>query len=119
MSEEFLRVAKQEVTDDILAIGNLLSECTDDNSIHKQASEIEKHIHKIKGLAPMMNQERIGRIAEMLDKLLKTVISGKTVPGLYQTAKKSCEFMRSEINGVQTDFEQIKAEIEKNHASFL
>ncbi|HWP78289.1 MAG: hypothetical protein AB1299_02485 [Thermoproteota archaeon] len=119
MSEEFLRVAKQEVTDDILAIGNLLNVCSDDNSIHRQASEIEKHIHKIKGLAPMMNQERIGRIAEMLDKLLKAVISGKTVPGLYQTVKKSCEFMRTEINGVQTDFEQIKAYIEKNHASFL
>lgn len=119
MSEEFLRLAKQEVSDDISAIGNLLNGCSDDSSTHRQASEIEKHVHKIKGLAPMMNQERIGRIAEMLDKLLKAVISGKTVPGLYPTVKKSCEFMRSEINGLQTDFEQIKAEIEKNHASFL
>jgi chemotaxis protein histidine kinase CheA len=119
LSEEFLRVAKQEVSDDISAIGNLLNECSDDYSIHKQASEIEKHIHKIKGLAPMMNQERIGRIAEMLDKLFKAVMSGKTVPGLYSTAKKSYEFMHSEINGVRTDFENIESDITRNHASFL
>ncbi|MEW6043930.1 MAG: Hpt domain-containing protein [Thermoproteota archaeon] len=119
MSEEFLRVAKQEVSDDISAITELLKTCSDDNAIHRQASEIEKHVHKIKGLAPMMNQQQIGRVAEMLDKLLKAAMSGKVVTGLYQTVKKSCEFMHSEINGTQTDFEQIKAEIEKNHASFL
>lgn len=112
-------MARQEVSDDISAIGNLLKECSDDSSTHKKAAEIEKHIHKIKGLAPMMHQERIGRIAEMLDKLLKAAMSGKTVSGLYQTAKKSCEFMRSEINGSQTDFERLAAEIEKDHASFL
>lgn len=112
-------MARQEVSEDISAIGNLLNECSDDSSAHKKAVEIEKHIHKIKGLAPMMHQERIGRIAEMLDKLLKAAISGKTVPGLYQTAKKSCEFMQSEINGMQTDFERLAAEMEKNHASFL
>jgi chemotaxis protein histidine kinase CheA len=119
MSEEFLRVAKKEVSDDISAIADLLKRCSDDNTTYREASEIEKHVHKIKGLTPMMNQQQIGRIAEMLDKLLKVVMAGKEVPGLYVTVKKSCEFMHSEINGMQTDFEQIRAEIEKNHASFL
>lgn len=119
MSEEFLRVAKKEVSDDISSIIALLQDCSDDTDVNNKAAEIEKHMHKIKGLAPMMNQDKIGHIALLLDKLLKAVIDGAPVPGLYQSIKKSCDFMQSEITGSQTDFEQLKADIEKTHEIFL
>jgi len=66
MSEEFLRVARQEVSEDIAEIGNLLQRCSTDSDVTKNASEIEKHIHKIKGLAPMMGQEQRSNIATLL-----------------------------------------------------
>ena len=35
---------------------------------------IEGHLHKIKGLSPMMGKERIGKISEMIDSILKNII---------------------------------------------
>lgn len=119
MSEEFLRVAKKEVTEDITEIGNLLKNCQNDNDITKNTIDIEKHTHKLKGLAPMMGQEQIGEIATLVDNLLKVIISGKTVPGIYGTVKSSYQFMQNALNGIEVDFTSLKSEIEKNHAPYL
>jgi chemotaxis protein histidine kinase CheA len=119
MSEEFLRVARKEVNEDITEIGNLLKNCHDDSDILKKASDIEKRIHKLKGLTPMMGQEQIGEITVLLDKLLKIAMSGKTVPGIYGTIKDSHLFMQDAMNNVTTNFSSLKSQIEKNHNSFL
>gem|GEM_PF-6984720 len=60
MSEEFLRVAKKEVSDDILSIGTLLKGCFSDEDVRKNASDIEKYTHKLKGLCPMMGRRMWG-----------------------------------------------------------
>jgi chemotaxis protein histidine kinase CheA len=119
MSDEFLRVAKKEVSEDIAEIGNLLQNCQNDSDVLKNAAGIEKHIHKLKGLAPMMGHEQIGEIAALVDKLLKVTMSGKIVLGIYDTLKKSHQFMHDALNGVNVDFASLKGEIEKNHDSFL
>ncbi|MGQ0771174.1 MAG: Hpt domain-containing protein [Nitrososphaerota archaeon] len=119
MSDEFLRVAKKEVSDDIAEIGNLLKNCSGDNDIFKNATEIARPIHKIKGLAPMMGQDQIGQIAALVDRLLKTIIAGKSVTGIYLTIKKSHEFMQSMMSGANVDSSPLKSEIEKNHREFL
>ncbi|MBI5698252.1 MAG: Hpt domain-containing protein [Thaumarchaeota archaeon] len=119
MSEEFLRVAKKELTADIAEIGNLLKTCSSDADVIKNASEIEKHTHKIKGLAPMMNQEEIGQIATLLDKILKGVPSGKSDASLYQTMSVSHKFMQDAIEGDKSGFEALRSEIEHNYKDLL
>ncbi len=112
-------MAKKEVSDDIAEIGNLLKNCSGDNDVFKNAAEIAKPIHKIKGLAPMMGHDQIGQIAALIDRLLKVIIAGKSVPGIYLTIKKSQEFMQSVMDGVNVGSSPIKSEIEENHAAFL
>lgn len=119
MSDEFLRVAKEEVSDDIAKIGNLLENCSADSDISKNATEIEKHTHKLKGLAPMMGQSEIGDIASALDALLKVVISGKTVPEIFQSIKKSNQFMLDAINDNKSGYESLKNDLNKKYSEFL
>jgi chemotaxis protein histidine kinase CheA len=119
MSEEFLRVARQEVSEDIAGIGNLLQGCKTDSDVTKNASEIEKHIHKIKGLAPMMGQEQIGNIATMLDKILKTMLSGNIVPKIHQTMIQSHQFMQNAMNGNTNDYDSLVSQIQNTHKDLV
>ena len=119
MSDEFLRIAKEEVTDDIAKIGNILKNCSGDSDVSKRAAEIEKHTHKLKGLAPMMGQSEIGDIASILDVVLKGAISGKPVPGIFQAVEKSNQFMLDAINGLKFDFASLKNDLNKKYSEFL
>ena len=119
MSEEFLRVAKKELSQDIAEIGNLLNHCSNDDDITKHASDIEKHIHKIKGLAPMMGQEQIGDIASLLDRILKVMLSGKSVPGICQTMAESCGFMQNAVDGNVSDYDPLILKIKSLHKNLL
>lgn len=119
MSDEFLRVAKKEVSDDIAKIGNLLKNCSGDSDISKNAIEIEKHMHKLKGLAPMMGHAEIGGIAATIDALLKLVISGKSVPEVFQAIKKSHQFMLDTINDNKSDHTSLKNDLDKRYSMFL
>lgn len=119
MSEEFLRVARQEVSEDIAGIGNLLQSCKTDSDVTKNASEIEKHIHKIKGLAPMMGQEQMGNIATLLDKILKTMLSGKTVPQIHQTMVQSYKFMQNAMNSTSDGYDSLVSQIQTVHKDLI
>ena len=119
MSDEFLRVAKEEVSDDIAKISNLLKNCSGDPDISKNATEIETHTHKLKGLAPMMGQSEIGDVAATLDTLLKLVISGKSIPEIFQAIKKSNQFMLDAINDNKSDYASLKNDLNKKYAAFL
>ena len=119
MSEEFKRIARQEVNEDIAEIGNLLQNCNSDESMHIKASDIEKHVHKIKGLAPMMGQEEIGQIAALLDKLLKVALSGKSVPGMIQTIKNSHLFMKNTMDGTVQNYDSLVSQIKSDHKDIL
>jgi len=112
-------VAKAEVSEDITGIGNLLSQCNNDADITKHASDIEKHVHKIKGLAPMMGQEQIGNIATLLDKILKSILSGKATLGVYSTLTQSHEFMKNAINGTLTNYDQLCSQMTQSHKDLL
>ena len=119
MSEEFKRIAKQELIEDITEIGNLLQTCLNDTNMHAKASDIEKHIHKIKGLAPMMGQEQIGQVAALLDKILKTSLGGTAVSGLYQTIANSHVFMKNAINDSAQNYDELIAQIKSDHKDIL
>jgi chemotaxis protein histidine kinase CheA len=119
LSEEFLRVAKEEINQDIAEIGNLLNHCSNDDDITKHASDIEKHIHKIKGLAPMMGQDQLGNIASLIDKILKVILSGKPVSGIYRTITQSHGFMKNAIDGNITNYDLLHSEITQSHKDIL
>lgn len=119
MSEEFLRVARKEVTEDISEIGNLLQHCSSDDDVQKNAREMEKHLHKLKGLAPMMGQEEVGEIASLLDTLFKILLDGKKIEGIHLTAKRSYQFMHDRMHDAESDFDTLKSSIMKSHSQFI
>lgn len=94
MSDEFLKVATQEINDELSGIATILDSCKNDEDLSKNSNEIEKHMHKIKGLAPMMGKEPIGNLAKTLDSILKKIISGQQVDGFFEPFSISIEQMR-------------------------
>ncbi len=119
MSDEFIRVATKEVNDEIAAINEILDSCNDDSDIFKKATLIEKHLHKIKGLAPMMGQEEIGEISATLDKILKSILDENKLDGVYDILSESNIFMKNCMNGSKTNFQKLKQKIKTNYAKIL
>jgi len=83
MSDEFIKVATQEINDELSGIATILDTCLNDVDVTKNSDKIEQQMHKIKGLAPMMGKENIGNLAKTLDSILKKIISGQKVDGFY------------------------------------
>ena len=75
MSDEFQKVARQEIQTELDGLNEVFLECIDDEQFFKKTKVIEKHMHKIKGLAPMMGQEKVGEIARISDIILKHIIN--------------------------------------------
>ena len=119
MSEEFIRVATKEINEEVASITEILKSCNDNSGAIKNASKIEKHIHKIKGLAPMMGKENIGEIADMIDKILKHVLEGNDLDGVYEILLESNKFMKESMSGKNPNLEQLKQKIEANYANIL
>jgi len=93
MSDEFIKVATQEIIDELAGITTILGTCQNDTDISKNSDKIENHMHKIKGLAPMMGKENIGNLAKVLDSILKKIISGQKVDGFFEPLSISIEQM--------------------------
>ena len=119
MSDEFIRVATKEVNDEISSIDEILDSCNDDSDVYKKASLIEKHFHKIKGLAPMMGQEEIGEISSIIDKILKSIIDENKLDGVYDILSESNIFMTNCMNGSKANFDELKQKIKTQYAKIL
>ena len=119
MSEEFIRVATKEINEEVASISEIMKSCNDNSGAIKNASMIEKHVHKIKGLAPMMGKEDIGEIAATIDKILKHVIEGNSLDGVYEILTESTKFMKESMSGNNPNLEKLKQKIEANYANIL
>jgi HPt (histidine-containing phosphotransfer) domain-containing protein len=119
MSDEFIKVATQEIKEEIASIKKILDTCCDDSSIFKNSTSIEKHIHKIKGLAPMMGKEKIGEIAILNDILLNHILEGKHLDGIYSILCESNLFMEQSIQNFDINCAELKQKIETNYSKFL
>ncbi len=119
MSDEFIRVATKEINEEIDSITEILKSCNNNSSAIKKASLIEKHIHKIKGLAPMMGKAEIGEIALIIDKILKYVIEGNDLDGVYEILLESNKFMKDSMDGANLNMHQLKQKMEANYANIL
>jgi hypothetical protein len=99
MSDEFLRIARQEIQAEMNCLERLVVHCNSDEDIFKNSSGIEGHLHKIKGLAPMMGEEMIGEIAKTADSIMKHVIIHGPLTGSYKFIVETIESMKNLLGG--------------------
>jgi len=111
MSDEFIAVATKEVTDDIDSIKNILKLCANDIDVFQNASNFQKHTHKIKGLAPMMGKESLGDLSSSLDNIFKKIIDGENVDGIFNLMVDSIIHMKKSMNETDYNFSQINERI--------
>ena len=99
MSDEFIKVATREINEELSGILSILDTCRNDADVSKNSEKIEQHMHKIKGLAPMMGKESIGNLAKTLDLILKKIISGKKIDGFKEPLSTSIKQMKQAMDG--------------------
>ena len=119
MSDEFLKVATKEINDEIASINKILESCKNDSDISINSKSIEGHIHKIKGLAPMMGKTGIGIIATLNDSLLCHIIEGKTIEGIFSILTESTIFMNNSMSGTEQNVDELKQKIETKYSKYL
>ncbi len=99
MSDKFLELAKEEIQSELDNLERIIAHCENDDGIYKKSRAIREHVHKIKGLAPMIGQENVGEIARVSDNILKHIISNGVLPGSYSFMIKTIVDMRKIFQG--------------------
>ncbi len=111
MSDEFLRIARQEIQTEIDNLKDIFLICANDEQFYEKSIDIEKHMHKIKGLAPMMGQEKVGEIARISDIILKHVTSQGILKGSHDMVLSAVQKMSDIFSGQEgveiDDFKKI------------
>lgn len=106
MSDEFIQLATKEIHEEILGIKNILNSCLDDAGIFQNSGKLQKHTHKIKGLAPMMGKNTLGNMAAVLDDVLKQIMEGKKPHGIFDVMNNSAESLSQNMNN-NTDLDPV------------
>lgn len=119
MSDEFIKVATKEINDEIALIQLILKSCKNDYDIFKKSKKLQGHIHKIKGLAPMMGKPNIGKIATLNDSLLHHILDGNTIDGIFSTLHESITFMKDSMEGKEEKIDEIKQKMETKYSNYL
>lgn len=100
MSDEFLKVARQEIRSELDELERIILHCNNDEHIFKNSQDIKGHIHKIKGLAPMMGQEKIGELAKISDSILRYIVNEGPLPGSCLIIVKIVDDMKKILEGL-------------------
>ncbi|WP_299292076.1 Hpt domain-containing protein [Nitrosopumilus sp.] len=108
MSEEFVKLATDEINQAIAEMETTFSSCTDDEATLSKSNLFQKESHKIKGLAPMMGQEELGAFAAILDSVLKRLSDGKTTPDAKNLIETSISSMKQCMDEPATDLSELK-----------
>ena len=119
MSKEFTQVATKEINEELDGIQGILNSCTNDDDITNNSTDIEKHLHKIKGLAPMMGQKGVGEIAALNDTLMKKIIGGQIVEDIFEISIESIHLMKNLMNGSTTNIAELKAKLKTRYSEFF
>jgi len=110
MSDEFIKVATREINDELSGITTILDSCKTETDVPKNSDKIEQHMHKIKGLAPMMGKENIGNLAKTLDSILKKIMSGSKVDGFLEPLSISIKQMKLAMDE-PNDLGEVQAQV--------
>ena len=119
MSKEFTQVATKEINEELDGIEGILNSCTNDDDITNNSTDIEKHLHKIKGLAPMMGQKGVGEIAALNDTLMKKIIGGQIVEDIFKISNESIHLMKNLMNGSTTNIAELKTKLKTRYSEFF
>lgn len=103
MSDEFIRVATKEIMDELSSISDLIKSSTNDTDIENKSIGIEKHLHKIKGLAPMMGKDDVGKISTIVDFLMKKIIDGSKIPNIRTIVVDATILMQKSMSNINCD----------------
>jgi len=96
-ADEFITTT-EEINDEIANIENILHFCSNNYDVYQNASNFQKHTHKIKGLAQKMDKQELVLLSSMLDDILKEMIKGKKNGGIYDILTESLYHMRNSMN---------------------
>ncbi|HEU05020.1 MAG TPA: hypothetical protein ENH95_07935 [Nitrosopumilus sp.] len=119
MSDEFIKQATKEIHEELEHNSQILKSCQNDEDFSNKCSEIEKHLHKIKGLAPMMDQKKIGELASLNDELIKKILEGEKIKGIFETIKQSNKLMKDLIRDSTVEIVGLKQTIKTKYAEFF
>jgi chemotaxis protein histidine kinase CheA len=113
MTDEFLEVATKEINEEILGLKRFLALCKTDRDVIAISSKFQKHTHKIKGLAPMMDKKPLGDVSHSLDSLLKKLADDGDSRGIFDLLSETLPFMTSLLIEPDYDSEKVKEIISK------
>lgn len=99
MSDEFLRVARKEIEDELVGVERIVIHCNNEEDIFRNSAGIQGHLHKIKGLAPMMGEEMIGDIAKTADIIMKYIIVHGSLKGSNKFIFETIESIKNLLDG--------------------
>ena len=106
-SDDFISVATKEINEEIVGMETILMTLENNDAILSNAEKLQRHTHKIKGLAPMMGKTTLGEIASQLDDILKKIIDGKK-PELFSILNTAVGEMKHAMNSSSYDFHDLK-----------
>jgi chemotaxis protein histidine kinase CheA len=107
MSKEFIKAATQEINEEISEIQNILSYCKNNSDLPANADKIQKHTHKIKGLASMIDKEDLGLLSSLLDSMLKKIIKGDQLNDILKLYITSINEMNKSMASSNYDLDKI------------
>ena len=119
MSDEFIKVAENEIKEELDGIFKILELCKSDQDVLEKSSEFKRHFHKIKGLAPMIGQQGMGEIAFLNDSLIEKVLESIQVTGIFETISESTQLMKKLMEDSTIGFDELKQAIKTKHSVFL
>jgi len=119
LTDEFTEQATKEIYEELDHNSQILKSCQNDEDVSNKCSEIEKHLHKIKGLAPMMGQKKIGELASLNDELIKKILEGEKIEGIFETIKQSNKLMKDLMQDSTVEIDDLKQTIKTKYAEFF
>jgi len=119
LSDEFTEQAIKEIHEELEHNSQILKSCQNDDDISNKCPEIEKHLHKIKGLAPMLGQKKIGELASLNDELIKKILEGEKIEGIFETIKQSNKLMKDLMQDSTVEIVGLKQTIKTKYAEFF
>ena len=98
MSDEFFKIARQEIETELHELELIVTNCKNDEHVFKNSRKIEEHLHKIKGLAPMIDQEMVAEISKTADVVMRHIINQGALNGAYNFIKDAVVQMKNIFN---------------------
>ena len=109
MSEDFQRVARKEIISELDKLDKLIQRCSSDSHVLENCQDIKSHLHKIKGLAPMIGHLEVGEIARINDLIIQHILNHGLLPGALEIITKSIYDMISTFkDGTAYDLDEFK-----------